>query len=347
MVNDSPCTRPLDKFESVFTIEGARDPRLPNFVQRIHDHPLFNHLQPFSDYFGRLLIYAVDTCPSSMAEYNKYVDAHVNVPTGPDSVCREQGLLELDDGDVVLARNVDAETPDFDVPQIVVPKKPFTREDLDKLIKLRQSMIGPDEDLKKYGTTAFERDGRSSQVRGGRCYQIGLSYQRWRLLVNPSADGKFCQDQDPALMMRRMVLDDLIAIAIRSMKLYLPEMYNTLKRNSELRNLPVVGPEDNFAFSNVQINWASAVAHNDESNLSSAEQMGQSGGAHRDTCDFVGGVSHITGYPRVPANYEAGRFHWLEVGAYIRFRVDRPVAAFFSGLRRHGGTAPVLLLARQ
>lgn len=62
------------------------------------------------------------------------------------------------------------------------------------------------------------------------------------------------------------------------------------------------------------------------------------GDDHTDDSDAEAGMSGFWASPDIPKTYEAGRFHWLELGMYMK--LDGPIGALFSGLRHHGGTPP-------
>jgi len=66
--------------------------------------------------------------------------------------------------------------------------------------------------------------------------------------------------------------------------------------------------------------------------------MGEFGGEHRDELDSVGHYTTMTSLSRLPASYDPGRFFILYPGVYVTLNDYATVS--FSGLRRHGGTAP-------
>jgi hypothetical protein len=73
-----------------------------------------------------------------------------------------------------------------------------------------------------------------------------------------------------------------------------------------------------------------------------AAQMGHFGGPHEDLHDFVAGYSCaycLSDLPDKPG-CEPGRLHFLGLGAWVS--LDYMLQLFFSGLLRHGGTAPLV-----
>jgi hypothetical protein len=70
--------------------------------------------------------------------------------------------------------------------------------------------------------------------------------------------------------------------------------------------------------------------------------MGHFGGAHEDTRDFVAGHSCAYCLSDLPiaAGCEPGRLHFLGLGLWVS--LGYMLQLFFSGLLRHGGTAPLV-----
>lgn len=66
--------------------------------------------------------------------------------------------------------------------------------------------------------------------------------------------------------------------------------------------------------------------------------MGEFGGEHRDQGDSAGHFTTMISLSRLPEGYDPGRFFILYPGLYIT--LDNFATVSFSGLRRHGGTAP-------
>lgn len=67
-------------------------------------------------------------------------------------------------------------------------------------------------------------------------------------------------------------------------------------------------------------------------------EMPTFGVEHKDKSDAVAGMSGFYSSNSFPPDYEGGRFHWLELGLYVR--LIKTVGVLFSGLRQHGGTPP-------
>jgi hypothetical protein len=69
--------------------------------------------------------------------------------------------------------------------------------------------------------------------------------------------------------------------------------------------------------------------------------MGEFGAqdGHIDRCDSAGGLTTMVANSRLPEGYEAGRFHLLGLGCYIKLEHSMTMA--FCGLNRHGGSPPI------
>jgi len=66
--------------------------------------------------------------------------------------------------------------------------------------------------------------------------------------------------------------------------------------------------------------------------------MGMYGGEHIDTRDCPGSFTHVYALSDLPNHYYPGRFHLLEIGAYIV--LNNHVGINFSGLYFHGSSPP-------
>ena len=60
---------------------------------------------------------------------------------------------------------------------------------------------------------------------------------------------------------------------------------------------------------------------------------------HEDVHDSVGTLTSMIANSRLPSGYEAGRFHLLWLGCYLKSTEFKIVS--FCGLYRHGGTPPI------
>ena len=115
-----------------------------------------------------------------------------------------------------------------------------------------------------------------------------------------------------------------------------PDLVEALKKNAEYTNLPSIGVPDNFAFPGVQANPAAAVSFEECRSIQfqlsivpdvlkqfteiGLQGMGDFGSVkgHEDEGDSVGAVTTLVANSRIPAGYEAGRFHLLWLGCYIK-----------------------------
>ncbi|KAL0577345.1 hypothetical protein V5O48_004644 [Marasmius crinis-equi] len=156
----------------------------------------------------------------------------------------------------------------------------------------------------------LERNQNIKEVGGGRCYSMGLMRQ-----PHPNVSSE---------------------LGVYALKSWDPSGYKAMDHYAEVSNLPRIGCPENCAFAGVQVNTASAVEY--ESAQSLENEMGDFGGKHRDKKDSVKGKSVMISTPKVPKNYEAGRFHLLKDGMYIE--LDNFQVMCFSGLQWHGGTPP-------
>jgi len=66
--------------------------------------------------------------------------------------------------------------------------------------------------------------------------------------------------------------------------------------------------------------------------------MGEFGGEHHDYGDSAGHFTTMISLSRLPESYDPGCFFILYLGIYVT--LDNFATVSFSGLRRHGSTAP-------
>ncbi|KAF9022083.1 hypothetical protein BDZ89DRAFT_1137611 [Hymenopellis radicata] len=238
---------------------------------------------------------------------------------GTDSEMHELGLLELD------------------VLQVVVSDSTlrFRRMFSPSCKKLKDDILGLG--VSHDGSTAFEKAGRANLL-VAKDAATAWAYRPSRV--------------DPALQMRGEIVKFFIEVGVRVMQKYAPQIFEQLKANHELHNLPMIGHSLNYCFAGVQLNMANAVSWESHCIMvysrlvadcsSLGEGLGREmhffGGEHTDKNDFDAGLSGIFASPDIPSDYEGGRFHFLELGCYIR--LSGTVCALFSGLRHHGGTPP-------
>jgi hypothetical protein len=60
---------------------------------------------------------------------------------------------------------------------------------------------------------------------------------------------------------------------------------------------------------------------------------------HRDLHDSEGSLTSMISGSRLPLGYEAGRFHLLGLGVYVKLEFS--MVTHFCGLNLHGGTPPI------
>ena len=140
------------------------------------------------------------------------------------------------------------------------------------------------------------------------------------------------------------------------MKGFLPSStVKIFENHAELTNLPRMGTDDNVFFPTQQLNPAPAVPCDDgmsssvlpgrylivlyaENGLQGLGFFGRLDG-HIDAGDDPSSLTFTYQNGPLPPSYEAGRFHLLYFGLYVRTVSMRFLA--FCGLRKHGGTPPL------
>lgn len=73
------------------------------------------------------------------------------------------------------------------------------------------------------------------------------------------------------------------------------------------------------------------------------KDYGTFGGPHRDKVDSAGALTYMAPNSDLPRNYHPGFFFILELGIFVE--LNNGTGVMFSGLFRHGGTAPKCLKA--
>lgn len=133
------------------------------------------------------------------------------------------------------------------------------------------------------------------------------------------------------------------------------EFCNVLEEHGDLLNIPSVGETFQHFYSNVQVNISPAAAKSDDCESSQTSPalrsaltpntvttfqtaLGQFAGAHRDRKDAAAALTAMGLVPCVPPNYRHGIFAYHNFKMFIQ--PTEPSFVYFTGLHRHGGTAP-------
>ncbi|KAI0337020.1 hypothetical protein BDW22DRAFT_1433650 [Trametopsis cervina] len=311
---------------------------------------------------SKTYVYLVDPSRAGKEAFETFTNAQ-KVPGGFTSDLI--GLLELFPGDALLARPIDRDgSPQHDVLQALYgidweavtddlyatlrhATRGYSRADLlEMLIQVdfsRELALGSREDREKDGKTSFERSGRAEPVGGSqRCYGVTHMVQRPRQVTSPPAALKMNSHTPDAgqEMIRQLVQAcskfNSVAWAIQCP----PHLHAALEDYAEQTNAPRFGCPENCTWYSMQLNHATPQAVATET--SQMEEMGQFGGDHIDKKDA--GMSHscALGLSDLGKHEKAepGRFHLLGQGVFMRIRLH--CQFFFSGLLRHGGTAPLV-----
>ncbi|KAG6914144.1 hypothetical protein DXG01_002196 [Tephrocybe rancida] len=131
-------------------------------------------------------------------------------------------------------------------------------------------------------------------------------------------------------VMRRNLLAAVTPIAMAAMKQTVPSIYTALESHADLLNSPRIGCDGNFAYATAQLNIAPAQR---------AADMGIYGGEHGDVRDNGGYFSHMYVASDLPPEYDPRWFFLLYASVFIM--LESGTSINFSGLRFHGGTAPM------
>ncbi|THH26327.1 hypothetical protein EUX98_g7863 [Antrodiella citrinella] len=304
-------TRHSNLFQDLVLVEiSGRPTYLPPMYRYIGGargdvHPL----QRDKPVEGSTYVYVLDT---SRLGLQNALDCSLiaDIPKGDVNAIASMGLMELTHGDWVMCRKFgegelgEVHDATKDVLQMFVPQR--------KLLK--------------------------AVAEGTRCYPLGLTYEKPTTICAPNANSKVVGGaSDARTDMRADFMKAAVRCATNGFKevpLYVEEM---LTKRAEAVNMARIGDHANLFWPAVQVNIATAVLNTSDQSLEG--EMGVFGGSHTDGYDLAGGYSCMVTCCDVPDEYEAGRFHLLGLGVYIRLDVIDQV--YFTGRLRHGGTPPL------
>jgi hypothetical protein len=210
------------------------------------------------------------------------------------------------------------------------------------------------------GGLLFEQmQGRSIQSRGGRVYQIGLTYETGKHLVGPSANLKAAV-KDQADKVARQNLGNAVSVSLASyfqlrntqisqvlarqsvqaMEFALARdqgRLNLLRAMAIVSNAPIIGDPENVFHPQYQVNVSVPVLYGSGEKLDG--QLGFSGGAHTDGKDDSISYSNMLCASRLRPTTHPGFF--LLIMLRIRVRLNPGRSVTFTGLLLHGSTPPV------
>jgi len=143
---------------------------------------------------------------------------------------------------------------------------------VDSLEEVREKILGPREamtadkanfnkkDGKYEGGVGFERSSRAVNLdKAPRAYSLGTTNQDARSLNAPAVGAKIhSTGLDDEALLRLDMLSCGAQAAMTALKKGPPGLYETLRDEAELTNLPRIGSDENIAHPSMQLNVASA-----------------------------------------------------------------------------------------
>lgn len=114
-----------------------------------------------------------------------------------------------------------------------------------------------------------------------------------------------------------------------------PELYETLKMQAELTNLPRIGTDDNVAHPNFQLNMLSAKEGVQSTAL---EMIGKRGKIHADVGDSVGCDTSLMTLSKAYDGVYEDYFYLHDLR--VAWELQRFSTISFSGLHPHSGSQP-------
>ncbi|KAI4517943.1 hypothetical protein K525DRAFT_273120 [Schizophyllum commune Loenen D] len=312
-----------------------RDPKFPDLYM-CTSHPQVERLCTSArGHVKRIIYYHVDTSKAHMAERRAWAKG-LGVPYGPAAQMQEKGLFEVKKGDMVYARIDD--DPNNDMLQIwPAGLDAFDSSSVERYGLSRSDMLGTREyRVEHKGLTYYENCPNASSTQDRRCFGNGEMRQKPRNVTAPSVGGNPNKVTVEEFELRRKIVFTSTEIGVHALRSRAPEIHQHLHDQCEVVNAPKLGVDDNYAFHNLQLNFYGASTYESQMSMGA---MGKSGEAHVDEEDGHAGVSAMIAWHDLPDGYEAGRFHFLELGAYIMLQDF--VVVCFSSLYRHGGTPPI------
>ncbi|KAJ8085321.1 hypothetical protein PM082_004117 [Marasmius tenuissimus] len=323
-------------------------PLLPELYLTSQPHPLrSSKLRTGRDFV--VLWHSKDT--KGIEELKAWVEAQKDklVPKGPNAAMVEQGLYDLGVGDIVWARDLDAEdvAPLHDWLQLYVAEHDeFARSWEDVVAdfeELKKTIIGKPGESTIHGTK-FESYGRAEGIKDTRCYPTGLNVQKAPNITGPSKGLKVTDDRqinekstDGDYLRTVQLINRIITpLAVCAYRTRNPELYEILDEMAELVNTPRLACKENCLFTGGQLNIALAQLYESKGEM---KELGFFGGVHKDQYDAEGSLSNMAVFSNLPEGYEGGRFHFVELGVFVMLEGIKFIG--FSGLRYHGGTPPL------
>ncbi|KAF6759706.1 hypothetical protein DFP72DRAFT_806004 [Ephemerocybe angulata] len=269
-----------------------------------------------------------------------------------DAVAQGYVVARAKDKPVFLWRNLDGSLLPKDDKKVVWarPGSSVKAEERRRMVEVRERAMGEDAELTAdkaklseesgdwEGGIAFERnEGAESLSPSNRCYPLSTSYQASRSMNAPQRSRKTMGR--PLDSHASLVKDILEVGAIAGMAGLsdgpegLKEMVDT---RAEYLNIPRVGSDCNTAFPSFQLNIASAVDADDDTDL--AKSLGTFGSSHADSGDSASMVTAMTVMTRPHPDAEEDIFFIQDYG--IAIVLDEFDTVYFCGLRFHGGSQP-------
>ncbi|KAI0710846.1 hypothetical protein C8Q76DRAFT_798371 [Earliella scabrosa] len=326
----------------------GRDPNLPPLV-RVPSHVLLRHVNNVRNVY----IMPINATPEDQARFFHRFAKTMKLPPGTYNGVTKAGYAILEPGSYVFGRNmVGTCDPLHDELLAYVVPEGIIGAELEALIHdARDQSLGArekrgankarvDADGNWTDGVRWERSPLAVNVEGApRCYTIGQSYQAPRNMSGP-ARGARVGDGDirEHHLLRQKIAEAGARVGIASLQAAPVSLYNTLRAQADLINLPPLGHRTNFAFPTMQLNLASAVhaASNEES---LAAQLGPFGVPHADENDSPAGLTAMISDSDLDDTVLPGYFMVGELG--IAVELKGLVVFLFSGLFRHGGYPPI------
>ncbi|KAI0094150.1 hypothetical protein BDY19DRAFT_911359 [Irpex rosettiformis] len=337
----------LDGLE-LLHFEG-RNPALPpmyRYASGVHPQ-LLNGTRDAS--VGTAYVYLVDPSDEGRAKFHSLAST-MNIPGGmidePGGNPGLRGVIVLDEGDVVFARDIGGGgNPEEDIPQVMIATNDGDDDIAAKRASLKTSrdrMLGPRES-RDGRRVWFEEQDRAKEVKKKtRCFGLSNMVERPTNASGPPAALKVVNGKLDAVQLAvKGMLQSATDYNITMWSRMAPDALKTvLEKYAELVNTPRIGTFDNYMWSSCQLNLAEPQRVKQEQPLGATN--GRFGDGHLDMGDSPTHLSCGTVLSDIPnePGWEPGRMHFLGIGCYTVLTPFKQF--FFTGLQRHGSTRPLV-----
>ncbi|KAI0069379.1 hypothetical protein K474DRAFT_1714314, partial [Panus rudis PR-1116 ss-1] len=282
-------------------------------------HPLRHYAEKPGD-VRRTFIYIIDTSPEGVRLAKKLGDVD-KVPQGPIAELARFGLLKLEKGDWIMARDLHG-TGDAidDVVQAYVPMSQTVRQQSQDSVNAACTMAFGSQSERNITRLPVElsEDGvhKIAGVKSNTsAYALGFTWERPTNLSTPNASTKVRNGEvGPYTQMRNNLLKSIVEVFNDGFEEAPIEMQEGLSEIADAMNVPQLGNSKNKFCPTAQLNIAKPQLHASRQGMA---ELGFFGGDHEDSGDLGCGLSAMTPISDLPDEYEAGRFHILPLGVYV------------------------------